>query len=461
MTMILREFARSCLAMGIIGVAACGGGGGGSPAQIQAPTLTSVALSPLTVSLPPGGTQQLTVTGTFSDSSTQTLPASGEAFASSNTAVATVSATGLVTVAAGAAVSSTATITVTDTDTKITSAAAASTVVTVAAAASGPPTANSVAAATTTAQNNSLCTAIQPFYWEIGDSTAALASASVGVDANGAPVLASTTYSIASASKWIYGMYVMQQLGSAAALTAANIPFLNFTSGYTNMGGDVTGAECPNTDSPDDINTCLALDNPSNNLPYSYKNPATVGTFNYDAGHLENYASLYGNIGTTLVADLGPTIGAALAPNIKLVYTEALMAGGIVTTAGDYAAILRNMLAGNLVMLDVLGTNSVCTSSSVAGCNATFTPIPEAWHYSIAHWVENDPATNGDGAFSSPGAFGFYPWVEAGKHYYGIISREQFTGTGIQQGYASAQCGRLIRKAFDTGTVQTAALPVS
>ncbi len=79
-------------------------GGGGTA------TLTSIAATPATVPLAVGGTQQLTVTGTYSDASTKTVT-TGLTFTSGNTAVATVSGTGLVTaVAAG-----TAQITVTDT----------------------------------------------------------------------------------------------------------------------------------------------------------------------------------------------------------------------------------------------------------------------------------------------------------------------------------------------------------
>ncbi len=37
----------------------------------------------------------------------------------------------------------------------------------------------------------------------------------------------------ASASKWIYGMYVVQNRGGAVNLSAAHVKFLNFTSGYS------------------------------------------------------------------------------------------------------------------------------------------------------------------------------------------------------------------------------------
>jgi hypothetical protein len=52
----------------------------------------------------------------------------------------------------------------------------------------------------------------------------------------------------------------------------------------------------------------------------------------------------------------------------------------------------------------------------------------------------------GDGAFSSPGTYGFYPWVDATRTIYGVLGREAPSG----QGYPSAVCGRLIRRAWVT-----------
>ncbi len=64
-----------------------------------APTLVSIAVTPASSTLAPGATQQLTVTGTYSDSSTANLTA-GSTFVSSSPGVATVSAAGLVTAVA-------------------------------------------------------------------------------------------------------------------------------------------------------------------------------------------------------------------------------------------------------------------------------------------------------------------------------------------------------------------------
>jgi len=324
------------------------------------------------------------------------------------------------------------------------------------------PTATSLSAATDTANNNALCSAIAPFYWEIGNDKGALASGSVGVDSTGSPVTTSTKVSIASASKWVYGTYIVQVRGSAAALTAQDIPFLNFTSGYTNMTTSLTSSDCPPPASgADTVNACLTQINPANGQPFSFQVPNTIGFFDYNSGHLENHASQLGGLGDTANSDLGTVVGQELGANIDFIYTEPLIAGGIYTSASVYAQILQGILSGALAMHDALDTGAVCTQPSAPGCNAVFSPIPEAWHYSIAHWIEDDPSTHGDGAFSSPGAFGFYPWIEASKAYYGLVSREAPPAgvSGEQQGYASVKCGRLIRHAWDTGAEQTGNIP--
>ena len=317
------------------------------------------------------------------------------------------------------------------------------------------PTANSVSAATATAQNNALCGApITPYYWEIGDQNGLLASGSIGSGANG-PTVATTTVAVASASKWLYGAYVTQIRGSVSKLTPDDINFLHFTSGYTNIGDSSSSSACPSSLNPDTVNQCLTLSNPQG-VSYSAQDPTTVGKFDYDGGHMENHAGKYTTLGNVVVGSLGPTVGAQLGAGVDISYTEPLMSGGVATSASVYALVLQHILDGSLAMHDALGTNAVCTLNSAcpAGFGAAFSPIPEAWHYSIGHWVEDDPATHGDGAFSSAGAFGFYPWIDATKTYYGIISREQSNGA-----YASVQCGRLIRRAWMTGVEQTGQIP--
>ena len=96
--------------------ATSGGKSGTASVTVPAPvTLTSITVSPSTASVNLGATQQLIVTGHYSDGSQATLPASGQSFVSSNSTAATVSAGGLVSVASFS--STPVTITVTNTAT--------------------------------------------------------------------------------------------------------------------------------------------------------------------------------------------------------------------------------------------------------------------------------------------------------------------------------------------------------
>ena len=87
------------LLVSAIGIVGCSDDDDPPPDNNNMPTLTSIAVAPATVSLAVGANQQLTVTGTFSDGSTDDV-SSEATFTSNDAAVASVSATGLVTAVA-------------------------------------------------------------------------------------------------------------------------------------------------------------------------------------------------------------------------------------------------------------------------------------------------------------------------------------------------------------------------
>ena len=294
-----------------------------------------------------------------------------------------------------------------------------------------PSDAQRIAAATATAQSTSnACAAIAPFYWEIGDRDARRASASVAGGGSTRIYGASTVLAIASASKWLYAGYVAQKRGGA--LTASDVKFLNFQSGYTNFD------HCTALQT---IDSCLA---DGTNGVYS---SASDGLFFYNGGHMQKHASLIG-LGALDNAGLAAELRSQIGSDIALSYFQPQPAGGGVSSADDYARFLRKLLGGQLQMGALLGSHPVCTNPSTCA-QALSTPVPStlSWHYSIGHWVEDDPAT-GDGAFSSAGAFGFYPWIDASKIWYGVLAREVAdAGAGAD----SAMCGALIRKAWVSG----------
>ncbi len=266
---------------------------------------------------------------------------------------------------------------------------------------------------------------IQPFYWSVGDATGKLGDGSVGA----APPVATSVMSIASASKLVYGAYVAEQRGGV--LTDADFHALNFVSGYTEFD------DCLPTDT---VASCEAS---GTNGTYVAAND---GKFYYGGGHMEKHANDNG---------LGPDGDAAFAGAINatlgtaFAYSQPQPAGGIYTSAATYGAFLQRVVDGQLKIGALLGTHPVCTNPRTCAA-AVYTPIPtESDHYSIGHWVEDDPAA-GDGAFSSPGKFGFYPWVDATKTWWGILARSDMT-SGEQAGVDSMLCGRRIRAAWISG----------
>ncbi len=293
------------------------------------------------------------------------------------------------------------------------------------------------AAASKTAENNPACQAIRPFYWAVGNAKGRQAGQSVGA---GAPSV-DTKMAIASASKMIYGTWVAEQRGGV--LTKEDASYLNFTSGYTQFDRCLRGqtvAECQSYHGKH-------IDNGG----YVRFND---GKFYYSGGHMEKHATLMG---------LGPDDNEALAAHINaglggmhFAYTQPQLAGGVKTDANEYGQLLQRIVGGQLKMRDLLGANAVCTNPETCPtARAAPMPTDESLHYAVGHWVEDDPAV-GDGAFSSAGAFGFYPWIDAGKKWWGVVARESYDGVGDPDGHKhpgimSMYCGRQIRAAWVSG----------
>lgn len=297
------------------------------------------------------------------------------------------------------------------------------------------PASQRVRAAAATATTTAACTAITPFYWEIGDKTTALGSGSLKGSST-TTYTATSEMPIASASKWLYSTYWVQRTNGV--LSATDIQFFNFWSGYTNFTSCIGSTT---------VGNCLDLVN-KDGTTNGTLDPATENKFAYGGGHMQKHAALNGLAALDTKA-LATEIGSQLGTDIKVAYGHAQLAGGANMSAAEYAKMLRKIIGGQMTMRSVLGTHPVCVDP--ASCpEALSTPSAEGekWHYSIGHWVEDDP-TVGDGAFSSPGAFGFYPWIDQSTTFYGIIARVNATGA-----ISSVKCGRLIRKAFVTGVAQ-------
>jgi hypothetical protein len=301
-----------------------------------------------------------------------------------------------------------------------------------------PGDAQRSAAARTTAETNPLCSvaALKSYYWEIGNKDGVLASGNVGPGHVGPDTL----MGIASSSKWLFAAYVLEKHGNVVT----NVAFLNFTSGYSNLDN----ALCSSSDT---VSGCM---NGGVNAT-----EAAARALHYQGGHMQQLAISLG-LGALRNVTLAAEVRSGIGNDVGLVYVEFLLPGGAATSARSYAVFLRKLLIDSstpLRMGAALGSRSVCTQPS-ATCNAspdTAAAIPEDVHYSLGHWVEDDPTAtpSSNFAYSSAGKFGFYPWVDFDRRLYGIIAREDPTET-TGEGYSSLRCGRLIRLAWKTGVAQ-------
>ena len=300
-------------------------------------------------------------------------------------------------------------------------------------------------AAAKAAANGSACASAQPFYWEIGDTGGVIVSGQVGTLYD-----RDTRMNLASASKWPFGAYVLERYNGVPSGTVEDDLIrdaLRMLTGYKSFNQLLC------TLSPK-VSSCF------NWAGNHTQDPAAVGVFYYSGGN-DQYAAadedLLG-LGNYTTAQLNAEVQGTL--GITLDYQYPAIAGGMEGSAGEYAEFLKKLMKapedGGLVMHDYLGLYGVDTQpcpSGLSGCSPGGT-VP--WHYSFNYWIE-DSATSGelpngttvapgDGAYSSPGAYGFYPWITADVSSYGLVARRSLLGTAYQ---VSLVCGQAIRYAYE------------
>lgn len=276
-----------------------------------------------------------------------------------------------------------------------------------------------VHAAKFVANNDPSCVAIRPFYWEIGDQLSALVSGSSGI---GAPS-AKTSLEIASSSKWIFSAYVAEKRNGI--FTISDQKYLRALSGYdqfTSCLGSETVAGCF-TSGPNDEVTFTSR-----------------GKFSYGGGHMQKLA-VDMKLGELTKGALGLEVNGTL--GTKGSYFTPQPAGGMEMTPQDYGFFLRKLLANKFKLSNLLGKNTVCANPGICPQLVVSSPAPAGWEYSYGHWVEAQ-----EGALSCPGRFGFYPWIDKTKSYYGIVGRKSLSEDAYQ---ASVECGQKIRRAFMSG----------
>lgn len=300
-----------------------------------------------------------------------------------------------------------------------------------------PDYGKAIAAAKQAAATDPLCavSALGDFYWEIGDGSG---SAPIASNAEGAgTVTATTNFNIASASKFVFGAYVLEKKGIDAVRADPSLfAGLRFLSGYTGFSEDA----CAGTAT---IGACYDRGGATQ------VDRNTVGKFDYDGGHDQRLAAWDLRMGGMTARQLDQEYQTVLGlpAGFHMAALDPIMAGGEFASASDYAQFLRRVMNRQLVIGQHLGEDAVCADPWTCPQDVAYSPIialHEPWKYSYNHWVESQDGTKTD-ALSSPGKWGFYPWVTPDRKYYGVLSRHD---TAPDSYAASVKCGRQIRKAF-------------
>jgi hypothetical protein len=108
--------------------------------------------------------------------------------------------------------------------------------------------------------------------------------------------------------------------------------------------------------------------------------------------------------------------------------TNPRLAGGIISSAYDYAKMVRALyLKTHLMPETIINMEKDRTNVTISYSPAAAFGLQ--WHYAFGHWVECNsskfqPICGTDDYYvrSSAGAFGFYPFLDRTNHYYGVLS---------------------------------------
>lgn len=277
------------------------------------------------------------------------------------------------------------------------------------------------------------CRRIGDFYWEIGDRNARLASGQVGK-----AYTENTIVLLASASKLPFSAYFVQRFGNPDATQKQQ---MTMQAGYMYFVDALCFVQPT-------IDGCFKAPSPlfpSN----SWQNPQEVGQFLYSGGNFQKVAvdaGLGRMTPAALEADMRKWLGSDI--GVKVLYPG--VASGLAMNAKGYATLLRKIMADELAISGLMGSNSTCTLPQTCP-TASFTPMDwYDWDYSIGHWIEREP--NGPAeAYNSIGLLGFYPWITPDRQLYGVISTANLDVANA--GPNSLVCGKNMREAWLSGVM--------
>jgi len=127
------------------------------------------------------------------------------------------------------------------------------------------------------------------------------------------------------------------------------------------------------------------------------------------------------------------------------------VAGGFYASINDFAPLLAIVFHyGQYRQQSFISSNSINQMGREPNPNATIGLSPMAryakppFRYGLSAWLECDTPATGCNSVSSPGAFGFIPWVDRDQGYYAMIGMYQLAAASDTRGFDFA--ARLAQK---------------
>ncbi|MFZ4690283.1 MAG: serine hydrolase domain-containing protein [Polymorphobacter sp.] len=130
-------------------------------------------------------------------------------------------------------------------------------------------------------------------------------------------------------------------------------------------------------------------------------------------------------------------------------------AGGMRSTAEDYARLLQALLKGGFIIDRTGFLEDRIGSRTIAYRPPGISENRLDWHYGFGFWKECDlpayaAACDTAPVLSSPGAFGFTPWVDFTKRYWAVIAVEEGFGQGFDPASVSVELEQALQPLIET-----------
>ena len=267
-----------------------------------------------------------------------------------------------------------------------------------------------------------------------------------------------TNYGIASASKWMTAA-VIAALIDEGALSLDDHPqdYLSYwTSDPEDPRSGVTleqllaftsGIGGARSDIPCLTDTMMTLQGCAQVIYNEHFEHDPETAFHYSPGHMHIAAAMAEvATGSSWVELLDTRLKAPLSLTWRTRFQASAqenpgVAGAMLSTAAEYATFLESFYTGAYLP----NWTEALLQIRTRGLPVAYSPVDNvlsgaSWGYALGNWVECNQPTFDESCearrvFSSPGAFGFYPWIDKSNSYWAVLSVQLFSGGPTARSY--------------------------